>query len=108
MPKAQINGIELYYEMHGHGGISRSSTRSICDVAGSILAARRQLLDNEITTYRLEIPGVSIYPLENLDNHIHPSPSSLTTGQSIKGSTGTGEFLCSQDDHSAPLVTYLT
>src|SRR5215467_15280312 len=69
MPKAQINGIDLYYEIHGQGGISRSSTRSICDVAGSILAARRQLLDNENTIYRLEIPGVSACPREILDNH---------------------------------------
>src|SRR5262249_36865117 len=49
-----------------------------------------QSVDNEITTYRLEIPGGSVYPLENLGNHIHPSPSSLTTEQSIAGFTSTG------------------
>src|SRR5215467_12439608 len=80
MPKAQINGIDLYYEIHGQGGISRSSTRSICDVAGSILAARRQLLDNENTIYRLEIPGVSACPRETLDNRTPcPSPSPKET-----------------------------
>src|SRR5215510_3687383 len=50
----------------------------------------RQPSDNENSTYRLVNPGVSVYPLENLDNHTQHLSFTLAIAQSIGRSTGTG------------------